>query len=111
VSAAATMADALREMSAKRLGLTGVLAPDGTLAGILTDGDLRRAIQSRGDLLCFSAGELMTAAPKTVPAGALAESALALMEQHAITALFILEADGRPAGVLHLHGLLRAGVV
>jgi len=111
VGADAAMAEALREMSAKRLGLTGVLADDGTLAGIITDGDLRRSMQERGDLLGFSAGDLMTRAPKTVPAGALAESALAMMEKHAITALFILEADGRPAGVLHLHDLLRAGVV
>jgi len=111
VGASATMSETLAEMSAKRLGLTGVLADDGTLAGIITDGDLRRAIQSRGDLLSFAAGELMTRAPKTVPAGALAESALALMEQHAITALFIVDATGRPAGVLHLHDLLRAGVV
>jgi arabinose-5-phosphate isomerase len=98
-------------MSAKRLGLTGVLAENGTLVGIITDGDLRRAMEVRGDLLGFSAGELMTRAPKTVSAGALAESALAMMESHAITALFIVEEDGRPAGVLHLHDLLRAGVV
>ncbi len=111
VSGAATMADVLREVSAKRLGLTGVLGADGTLAGIITDGDLRRAVQQHGDVLRFAASELMTRAPKTVPAGALAESALALMEQHAITALFIVDAEGRPAGVLHLHDLLRAAVV
>ena len=111
VSGSATMADVLREVSAKRLGLTGVLGADGTLAGIITDGDLRRAVQRHGDVLRFAASELMTRAPKTVSAGALAESALALMEQHAITALFIVDADGRPAGVLHLHDLLRAAVV
>ena len=111
VSGSATMADVLREVSAKRLGLTGVLGADGTLAGIITDGDLRRAVQRHGDVLRFAASELMTRAPKTVPAGALAESALALMEQHAITALFIVDAEGRPAGVLHLHDLLRAAVV
>ena len=111
VSGSATMADVLREVSAKRLGLTGVLGADGTLAGIITDGDLRRAVQRHGDVLRFAASELMTRAQKTVPAGALAESALALMEQHAITALFIVDADGRPAGVLHLHDLLRAAVV
>jgi arabinose-5-phosphate isomerase len=108
---AAPMADVLREMSSKRLGLTGVVAADGTLAGIVTDGDLRRAIQTRGDVLRFTVGEVMTRAPKTVPAGALAESALALMEQYAITALFIVDLAGRPAGVLHLHDLLRAAVV
>jgi arabinose-5-phosphate isomerase len=111
VTADDAMATALGEMSAKRLGLTGVVAGDGTLAGIITDGDLRRAVQSHGDVLHSRARDLMTRAPKTVPAGALAESALALMEQHAITALFIVDPDGRPAGVLHLHDLLRAGVV
>ncbi|MBM4243586.1 MAG: KpsF/GutQ family sugar-phosphate isomerase [Deltaproteobacteria bacterium] len=111
VAGTASMGDALREMSLKRLGLTGVVATDGTLAGIITDGDLRRAVQTHRDVLSFSAAALMTRAPKTVPAGALAESALSLMEQHAITALFILAEDGRPAGVLHLHDLLRAGVV
>jgi len=111
VADAAPVAEALREMSAKRLGLTGVLGPDGALVGIVTDGDLRRAMQVHGDLLRFSAGDLMTRSPKTVPAGALAQAALAMMEKHAITALFILEGDGRPAGVLHLHDLLRAGVV
>jgi arabinose-5-phosphate isomerase len=111
VPIAADMRTALREMSAKRLGLTGVLADDGTLVGIITDGDLRRAVERHGDLLRFTAGDLMTRGPKTVPAGALAESALALMEHHSITALFIVEADGRPAGVVHMHDLLRAGVV
>lgn len=111
VAAGATMGDVLREMSSKRLGLTGVVADDGTLAGIITDGDLRRAVQTHGDVLGFSAGDVMTRTPKTVPAGALAESALALMERHAITALFIVDAAGRPAGVLHLHDLLRAAVV
>ncbi len=111
VAGAATMSDVLREVSAKRLGLTGVVGADGRLAGIITDGDLRRAVQQHGDVLRFAASELMTRAPKTVPAGALAESALALMEQHSITALFIVDADGRPAGVLHLHDLLRAAVV
>jgi len=111
VAGTASMGDALREMSLKRLGLTGVVATDGTLAGIITDGDLRRAVQTHRDLLSLSAAALMTRTPKTVPAGALAESALSLMEQYAITALFILDGDGRPAGVLHLHDLLRAGVV
>ena len=102
---------AIVAMTARHFGCLGVQAADGTLAGIITDGDLRRAVQTRGDVLRFSAAELMTPAPKTVPAGALAERALALMEQYAITALFILDAAGRPAGVLHLNDLLRAAVV
>lgn len=104
------MPEVLREMSSKRLGITGVVDADGRLVGAITDGDLRRAVESRGDLRGCLAGELMTPRPRTVPAGALAERALALMEEHAITALFIVDADGRPTGVVHLHDLLRAGI-
>lgn len=111
VGADTPMPDALREMSGKRLGLTGVVGEGGRLLGILTDGDLRRGIESHGDLRPFTAGDLMTRGPKTVPAGALAERALAVMEAHSITALFIVDEAGRPAGVLHMHDLLRAGVV
>jgi len=111
VSTDTAMPDALREMSEKRLGLAGVLDAAGRLAGILTDGDLRRAIQHHGDVRAFVVGDLMTLRPKTVAAGALAELALAKMEEHSITALFIVDGDGRPTGVLHLHDLLRAGVV
>ncbi|HZR83828.1 MAG TPA: KpsF/GutQ family sugar-phosphate isomerase [Candidatus Binatia bacterium] len=105
------MPEALQEMSRKRLGLTGVVDGDRRLAGILTDGDLRRGIERHGDLRGYRAGDVMTARPKTVPGSALAERALAQMEQHSITSLFIVDDDGRPAGVLHLHDLLRAGVV
>jgi arabinose-5-phosphate isomerase len=111
VQTSTAMPDALREMTHKRLGLTAVVDDAGRLAGILTDGDLRRAIERHGDLRAFAAGDLMTRSPKTVPAGALAERALAMMEEHSITSLFILDEEGRPAGVLHLHDLLRAGVV
>jgi arabinose-5-phosphate isomerase len=111
VEATTAMPAALEEMSRKRLGLSGVIDGSGRLVGILTDGDLRRAVERHGDVRPFAAGELMTRSPKTVAAGALAELALAKMEEHAITALFIVHGDGRPAGVLHLHDLLRAGVV
>jgi len=105
------MAEAVQEMSAKGLGITGVVDASGRLVGALTDGDLRRALQSHGELRGLLARDLMTRGPRTVPAGVLAESALALMEEHGITALFIVDGEGRPTGVLHLHHLLRAGVV
>ncbi len=111
VTEATAMPEALRTMSDGRLGLAGVVDGAGRLVGALTDGDLRRAVQAHGDLRPLAAGELMTHAPKTVAAGALAEAALARMEEHAITALFIVDGDGRPTGVVHLHDLLRAGVV
>jgi arabinose-5-phosphate isomerase len=103
--------EALAEMSAKQLGVTGVLGADGTLVGVITDGDVRRAIERHGDLRPLRAGEVMSRRPKTVAADAVAEGALARMEEHAITSLFIVDGEGRPRGVLHLHDLLRAGVV
>jgi arabinose-5-phosphate isomerase len=105
------MGEALREMSAKRLGVTGVTDESGRLVGIITDGDLRRAIEVRPNLLSLRAADVMTRGPKTVAPGALAEQALALMEQHAITSLMILDPGGRPLGIVHMHDLLRAGVV
>ena len=112
VPAVATLAETLSEMSEKRLGITGVVDRAGTLVGAVTDGDLRRALQRYGDLSGRSAGDLMTSNPKTVPIDALAEQALATMEKHSITSLFVLAEDGRrPVGIVHLHDLLRAGVV
>jgi len=112
VPAAAVLRDTLVEITQKRLGIAGVLDSAGNLIGVITDGDLRRGLERGGDLRTLTARELMTTAPKTIRGSALAAEAVALMERHAITSLFIL-ADGsaRPAGVIHLHDLLRAGVV
>jgi len=112
VPAAAALRDTLVEITSKRLGVAGVVDAGGELMGIITDGDLRRGLERGGDLRALTARELMTTSPKTIRGGALAAEAVALMERHSITALFIL-ADGsrRPVGVIHLHDLLRAGVV
>jgi arabinose-5-phosphate isomerase len=108
----ATLAETLREMSEKRLGITGVVDARGALVGVITDGDLRRALQRFGELGARSAGALMTSNPKTVPVDALAEQALAIMERHGITSLFVLADPGpKPVGIVHLHDLLKAGVV
>lgn len=111
VAEEALMRDAISEISHKKLGMTAVVDGAGTLTGIITDGDLRRALQKGVDLLQRRAKECMTANPKTVAAEALAATALELMERHAITALLVVDAAGRPEGVLHLHDLLKAGVV
>jgi len=85
----------------------GVTSADGALAGIITDGDLRRHMDG---LLSHTAGEVMTRTPRTVAPDALAEVALALMNDRKITCLFVK--DGPQAlGILHIHDLLRAGVV
>ena len=112
VSEDAPLKDTLVEITSKRLGVTGVVNAAGELVGIITDGDLRRGLGRAADIRSLTAGDLMTTAPKTIGSGALAAEAVAVMERHAITSLFIL-ADGscRPCGVIHLHDLLRAGVV
>ncbi len=102
--------DVLMQITSKRLGLTGVISATGKLVGVITDGDLRRAMERIDDIRDARAAELMTRNPKTIPATALAERAVAMMEGK-ITALFVLDAKGKPAGVIHLHDLLKAGVV
>jgi len=106
------MKETLLEITSKRLGVTGVVDGRGELVGVITDGDLRRGLESRGDIFRFKAKELMTGNPKTITAEELATQAVSIMEQHSITSLFILENGGRkPKGVVHLHDLLKAGIV
>jgi arabinose-5-phosphate isomerase len=103
------MSEAVVVMSQKRWGCVGVCEADGRLAGIITDGDLRRHIDG---LLQHTAGEVMTHGPKVAAPGLLAAEALKLMTDVApqTTVLFVVE-DGRPIGILHVHDLLRAGVM
>ena len=100
------MVDALLVMNERRFGALGVVDADGRLVGVFTDGDVRRKIDG---LLTHTAGELMSASPITIAPDALAGEALNVM-QGRITVLFVVE-DGRPIGVLHIHDLLRQGVV
>jgi arabinose-5-phosphate isomerase len=99
------------EMSEKRLGLTCVVDADGCLQGIITDGDLRRAMEHTPDLPHRKARELMTRHPKTVEGAIPALEALALMEKFSITSLLIVDAAMKPVGVLHVHDLLKAGLM
>lgn len=103
------MPDALIEISQKGFGVAGVAAEDGSLAGIITDGDLRRHMDG---LLGKTAAEVMTASPATIAPGAMAEEAVAVMNQRKITCLFVVDPDnGRKAeGLLHIHDCLRAGL-
>ena len=108
----APLASVLAEMTAKRLGMTVVLDAAGEVAGIVTDGDLRRALGRTPDVGALTARELMTRTPKTIAPSALGAQAWAVMEQHQITSLLVLAEGARtPAGVVHLHDILRAGVV
>jgi arabinose-5-phosphate isomerase len=104
------MQEALLRMTEKRFGCLGVVDEQGRLAGILTDGDLRRGMGP--DLLTRCVADLMTTSPRTIGPDALAAEALHLMNarERPITALFVVDAQGAPIGILHIHDLLRAGV-
>jgi arabinose-5-phosphate isomerase len=102
--------DALFEITSKRLGVTGVVDENGKLTGIITDGDLRRGLETKGDIFRYNAKHLMTRNPKIIVGDSLAAEAVALMEQHTITCLFVLQDNGKPFGVIHLHDLLKAGL-
>jgi arabinose-5-phosphate isomerase len=107
-----SMKEAVLEMSSKRLGVTGVSDAAGRLVGIVTDGDLRRGLEKHHDLFGRSVEELMTADPKRIERTALAARAVALMEAHSITVLFVYEGEAPDTcvGVIHLHDLLKAGI-
>ena len=111
VPTGATLAAALDEMTAKGLGMTAVVDADGRVAGVFTDGDLRRALDRDVDLRGAVIDDLMSRAPRTVTGHMLAAEAVHLMETHRINALLVTDEDGRLRGALNMHDLLRAGVV
>jgi arabinose-5-phosphate isomerase len=106
VSAGAKMPDVIYEISKKGLGMTTVVDGDGRLAGILTDGDLRRLMQQRGAAtMDLVVGECMNRTPQTLAPSELAGSALRMMEERKITSLVVTDAERKPLGVVHLHDL------
>jgi arabinose-5-phosphate isomerase len=118
ISEWATMKEAIEEMTAKCLGMTTVVNSAGRLVGVITDGDLRRQQLALGSVLDRRAGDCMTLRPERIGADELATRALDLMENHSIdgqprpiTSLVITDREDRPAGVIHLHDILRAKIV
>lgn len=103
----AAMADALIEMTAKSFGCVAIVGSDGRLAGIITDGDLRRHMDEA--LLRQKTADVMTRTPTTIEPGVLAAQALGVMNERSITSVFVVE-DERPVGILHIHDCLRAGI-
>ena len=103
---------ALIEMSSKRLGHVIVLDKDGRVSGVITDGDVRRGVEKwEGRLFDLTAEEIMTKNPKTISGEELAAKALSIMESCSITALIVPDDEGRPLGIVHLHDILRQGIV
>lgn len=102
---------ALLEMTRKGLGMTAIVNADGTVAGLYTDGDLRRTLDLGIDVRSATVEEVMTTGGRSIEADHLAAEAVALMERHKISSLLVKDAGGRLEGVIHMHDLLRAGVV
>jgi len=107
----AGLRDVMLEIMDKRLGITVVLAKDGTLAGVVSDGDFKRILLKQSDPWGLTAGEVMSYSPSTIAPDALVASAVRLMEDRPagpITALVVIDEQRRPLGILHLHDCLRA---
>ena len=106
-----SLRDALLEMTQKGLGMTVVTESDGRLAGVFTDGDLRRTLDRGIDVRQSKIDDVMTVHGKTARAEMLAAEALKIMEDHKISGLVVVDSDDRPIGALNMHDLLRAGVM
>ncbi|HKA36348.1 MAG TPA: KpsF/GutQ family sugar-phosphate isomerase [Thermoanaerobaculia bacterium] len=104
------MNETIHEMSRKMMGITAVVNGKGGLAGVISDGDLRRLLEKDGRLLSRTAGDCMHPSPKTIGPDELASTALAKLEESKITSFFILDDQGRLAGALHMHDILSAGI-
>jgi arabinose-5-phosphate isomerase len=107
----ATVHDAILEMTTKKLGMTTVLDEDGRLLGVITDGDLRRYLEKGLDLPAAQVRDLASRSPKTISPEALAARAVQIMEEFSITALVVVDERASVVGVLHLHDLLKSGIV
>lgn len=103
-----SMPEAVLVLSRKRFGCVGVVDEDGRLCGIVTEGDMARNLAR--DLSVLDVDDVMTPNPKTVKGNVLAATAMALLEQHSISALIVIDEDQRPQGIVHFHDLLRIGV-
>jgi arabinose-5-phosphate isomerase len=111
VRAEVPLQDAIVEMTKKRLGMTTVVDPEGRLAGVITDGDLRRLHLRVQSIAGLRVADVASAAPKTIASDDLAAKALEVMEAWAITSLVVVDAERRPHGVIHMHDILRAKIV
>ncbi len=106
------MMDVIVEISSKRLGATVVIDNYKKILGIITDGDLRRGIEKWGKAFFdMNANEVMTRNPKTISEDELAVKALSIMEKHSITSLIVPDGDGKAKGIIHLHDILKQGIV
>jgi len=111
VSSTALVPEALLSITRGGLGMTAVFGPTDKLVGIFTDGDLRRAMEKRGDLRTVVVGEVMTSKPRTIDPDRLAVEAVEMMEQHKVNQLLVLDSSGKLLGALNMHDLFKAKVI
>ncbi|MBI3602947.1 MAG: KpsF/GutQ family sugar-phosphate isomerase [Nitrospirae bacterium] len=111
VQGQASIREAIMEMTTKKLGMTTVVDTTGQLLGVITDGDLRRHLEKGSDLGKSPARDLASKHPRTIGPDELAARAVQIMEQFSITSLVVCEEGNRVVGILHLHDLLKSGVV
>lgn len=111
ISENATISEALIEVTEKKLGMTCVIDSHGLLAGVYTDGDVRRTLTQQLDINTTSIKQVMSKVCRTISKGILAAEALAIMQKFSITSLVVVDEVKHPIAVLHLHDLLRAGVI
>jgi arabinose-5-phosphate isomerase len=107
----ASIKEVIIEISKKRLGVTAVIDSNKTILGIITDGDIRRMLSANDDFLKLLAKDIMSRNPKTVQTGTLAINALAIMEENDITQLLVLNNNNEYLGVVHLHDLIKEGII
>ena len=111
VSLNVSMKEVIITMTAKKLGMTTVVDSNGILCGIITDGDLRRLLNKEGNPFNQIASDVMSRTPKTIGAQILATKAVQIMEEHSITSLVVVQKDQQVIGIIHLHELLKSGIV
>ncbi len=112
VNEASSVKETILEMTSKGFGVTAVLSKTNVFVGVVTDGDLRRALERDGNIIDETASDIMTREPKTISADALAAKALGFMDDAKISVLFVEpDESGRPAGIIHLHDLLKSGII
>jgi arabinose-5-phosphate isomerase len=111
VARTATVMEALQEISRKQLGMTAVVEGDGRIAGIFTDGDLRRLLEGGADVRAAYVADVMTAGPLTIGPSALAAQAARLLDSRRKNQLLVADDDGRLVGALHMHDLMAAKVI
>jgi arabinose-5-phosphate isomerase len=110
VKTEASIKEVIMEMTRKRLGVTAVTGADGKLAGIITDGDLRRMLEKSGNIQNITARDIMSKNPKTIPPSEMAVNALDIMRKNSITQLVVAE-NAAYLGILHLHDLVKEGLI